>query len=638
MRGRRAGAAGARPLEMAVPAPSVKCPRCGQMVAVPRTGEKVRCTGCGQKFRFEVPKPPAPPPLPVEPGTSQEELDRADTPPPAGAADTDEAPTPPPEAPPGAASEVRCARCGGTVQVPLSGEKVRCPGCGQKFRFEVPKPPQPPPPGEALPGIAPPDDVLAAVEAPAPPPEPTADDAAELRTLWPAVRRLIHHAYESRQVTDEERLDFRAKADRVAALATAFVGTPGPESAPGHVFVTSVLSELTLDELLHVSLEDYRHLDEALDEAERLLEERLPKAQPPQREPGPAERAPAAPAPVPLAPPAKRRRRELTVAEAVGAVVSVAALAAVVVFFPEIRDWAYRLQGADTTATRPERRLEPTSAVVIAPFPEPPKARTSARPSRPTQKRPGSATAPKADTSLPAAKVPEFVRPEPAPKVATAVAVPPGKTEPPAVPRKVEPPVPAPPEKAEPPAPESPWARLGAGVHRLFNGRDLADWTLSGAWAVRKGEIMSRAPKGQVALAVAGNPKWRDYTLRARCRIARADRMTREGEYYLLVLRYQDEGNFYCVRVPIEGIYEIGYYRNGAFREVGRARHGLGSRFNRWHDIEVAIHGGRIAVVIDDIRTGAPPWTIRGFERGAVGIGVTGGRAEFKDVRIRVAR
>lgn len=691
---------------MPVPEQSVKCPRCGQMVAVPTTGEKVLCPGCGRKFRFEAPRPAAPPPLPPTPAPSQDELDLEDTPPPQGtrevrcpacgkcvqvpvngekalcgcgrkfrfeappekaaappslappplppaaqsrpeapappaAVSSDEAPTPPPETPPVAVSEVKCPRCLGKVQVPLSGEKVRCPGCGQKFRLDVTAPlARPGAAAAGLPGIASPSVVLAAAAAAAaaPTPEPpgplaaplTPEAAGELRVFWPSVRRLLHDAYESGRVTDDARASFREKADRVATLANTLLGPPGPASSVGHVFVTSVLPELTLDETLRLSLEDYRHLDESLDDVQRVLDERLPKASPAPAVVLPRPGLPGAPGEA-AAPPAARRRKGLSAFEAVAAVVSVAALAAVVVFFPEIQEFAYRLQGALKPAPKVEPPPDPGTAIAIPPFPEPPG--TGTRTSRPTRVR--TPVSPKAATDL-AVHIPEFTQPEP-PKVQTSiVVVPPEKVETPVPPEAPEPPVPK--EVPEPPGPESPWARLGVGVHRLFNGADLRDWAQAGAWEVRNGTLTGRAAVGPVASAVAGNPDWADYTLHARCRIVRADRVTREGEYYLLILRYQDPGNFYCVRFPIEGIYEVGYYRNGAFREIGRARHGLGSRFNQWHDVEVGIRGDQLSVVIDNIRTGAPPWSLRGLDRGAVGVGVTGGQAEFDNIRIRVER
>ncbi|MFW6164092.1 MAG: hypothetical protein ACODAJ_15095, partial [Planctomycetota bacterium] len=88
-----------------VPANEVRCPRCGRTVRVPTTGEKAWCA-CGQKFRFDTPE--GPPPEAPEEGDA-------------------------------AAREVECPRCGEAVAVPTTGEKVRCGACGQKFRFDVPE-------------------------------------------------------------------------------------------------------------------------------------------------------------------------------------------------------------------------------------------------------------------------------------------------------------------------------------------------------------------------------------------------------------------------------------------------------------------------------------------------------------------
>jgi hypothetical protein len=335
--------------------------------------------------------------------------------------------------------------------------------------------------------------------------------------------------------------------------------------------------------------------------------------------------------PAEAAPPPARRRRGLTTFEAAAAVLSVAALAAAIIFFPEIKDLAARFHSKGTPKVNTQDGTAPTTSEVVVPLPEPrkPAARTRVRPRPPGNK---TGTSPKVTTEGPIIQIPEF--PEP-PKPGTSVPVPPEKKQP--EPPEKEPPTPK--DKPEPPPePESPWAKLGAGAHRLFNGTDLKDWAESGAWAVRGGTVQGRAAVGPVASAIAGNPDWRDYTLHARARIVRADRQSREGEYYLLILRYQDPQNFLCVRFAIEGIYEIGYYRNGAFHEAGRARHGLGSRFNQWHNVEATVRGDQVSVVIDNIRTGAPPWSVRGLDRGPVGIGVTGGQAEFDDVRIRVER
>ncbi|HUT35957.1 MAG TPA: family 16 glycoside hydrolase [Planctomycetota bacterium] len=595
------------PAQAAAPATKeVTCPDCGKAVQVPLSGEKVYCA-CGRKFRYEAPAAkPAERERPAEEPLAVEALG-------------DEVPTPPPSA----ANQVKCPRCGGTVMVPTSGEKVRCPGCGQKFRFEAPAAPPSRPADAELPGIALPGAVLEAAAAAAP---PTATPAAaeELRSLWQAIRQTVHRSYEGARATDEDRVSFRQQADRATVLASVFLGSPGPASSAGHVFATLVLPEMALDEILGLSLEDYRHLDETMDDVEHLLAARLPGAAP--APPAPVFPRPVAPAAAPAAAPAPRRRG-LTTFEAAAAILSVAALAAAIIFFPEIKDLAARLQSRGDRKVTTALNGEPGVDTRIVPVPEPPKVATRVRPPR-------NKTGPtlKVTTTIPAVKIPDFQPPTPKPD--TSIPVPPEKDKP--EPPEPEPPLPK--DKAEPPEPESPWAKLGPGAHRLFSGTDLKDWAQSGAWAVRGGEAHCRAAAGPVAAAVAGNPDWRDYVVQVRARIVRADRMTREGEYYLVILRYQDAQNFYCVRFPIEGIYEIGYYRNGAFHEVGRARHGLGSRFNQWHEVEIAIRGNQIAVVIDNIRTGAPPWSLRGLERGPLGVGVTGGEAAFEDVRVRVER
>jgi len=597
-----ARAAEGGPAPPTVPTKEIACPDCGKSVHVPLTGEKVYCA-CGRKFRFEA--PPA------------EVL-------------AHDAPTPPP----GAANEVKCPRCGGTVMVPVTGEKVRCPGCGQKFRFEAPPapkaaeapppwagPPCParggdaPPTAEAeVPGIASPSAVLTAAQAA--PAVSSFAAAEELRALWPALVRTIHRAYEQGQADDENRVGFRAKADRAAELAGRFLGPPAAASSAGHVFATSVLPEMALDEIISLSLEDYRHLDETLDDVQHLLDARLPKAPPPAPEPAvPRPVAAVAEAPLP------RRGRGLSTFEAVAAILSIAALAAVIVFFPEIQGLVAKWRGSDSQTIVPDESVEPETVPRPGPSPKP-RVRPRPRPSAP----------PKVITDVPVVEPPEF---QPVPPQ-TSTPVPPEKQK-----EEPEPPEKAPvepKEKEAPPEPASPWARLGAGAHRLFNGTDLKDWAQAGAWELDRGMLRGRAAVGPVASAVAGNPEWRDYTVHARARIVRADRVTREGEYYLVILRHQDPQNFICVRFPIEGIYEVGYYRNGAFHEAGRARHGLGARFNQWHDVEVAVRGDQVSVVIDNVRTGAPPWSIRGVDRGAVGVGVTGGQAEFDNIRVRVER
>ena len=811
-------------------ADEVKCPRCGGMVRVPTTGEKVHCPGCGQKFRYEGPAasarpdeaapPPvegepspapgaeAPEPMPVTGRAEEEEAAMQGAPPrPAAAPVALPGPSQPeaavlhgtvePEAaPPGEADEIKCPRCGSMVRVPMTGEKVHCPGCGQKFRFEAPaaaKGPEAAAPGEAPPGGEP------AAPEPSLQREPTPLEADEFRALWPAACQLVRRVYEEGRATDADRLLFRAEADRAAALAALCLGAPGPLSTPGHVFITTVLSQMTLDEILALSLEDFRHLHETLDEAQRLLDERLPKPPVPKI---PVVKPAARPlvGVAQLAQPARRRRAPSLLQTIVG-VTSLLVVAAVVLGFTALRDTVDRLfpprEPAITRPTGPGA----TTAEVVNPAPKRPRTNGSARP----------ATVP----------VPTFVKPEP-PKPATSTAVAPQRpTEGPQTPaeapkrvfsrwkpdaegwialfdgkgldglnadpaawsvkegilyglapqssttataqeaawrdyclaveamlgktgvltlghggltarlsddaarlgtaqrvlderskgltrkqwyriefdvrgdraevrvdgqpllvtsghspeagaptleaqqggvafksirvrlhesdpdyravalgegRLVAASVPAPGPRTVSPETPTPSAKLGPGNHRLFNGSDLSGWTQSGAWAVRDGSVVGRAPAGPVATAAAGSPDWQDYVLEARCRIVRADRMTRDGEYYLLIFRYRDAESFCCVRFPIEGIYEVGYYRNGTFREAGRARHGLGSRFNQWHDVEITVRGDQVWVVIDNVRTGAPPWSIKGMDHGQVGLGVTGGEAAFQNVRVSVAR
>ena len=673
-----------------MPEQSVKCPRCGQTVAVPTTGEKVHCLGCGQKFRFDAPAAPVAPagPAPSAPEAPSPKADEEEAPP--AQAPTVAVPCPdcgktvlvpvsgdkvfcacgrkfrldtsqdspkpaeaeplpeirPPELPrasaaeppalPSAAAavpanEVKCPRCGRTVLVPLTGEKVHCQGCGQKFRFEAPAARPRPEESAALPGIASPDQVLAmaaAATVAGPGPDQAAD---ELRVLWPSLRGLVNRVFEEHRATDDDRMAFRSMADRAAGLAAVFLGPPGPQSPPGHLFITCILPEMTLDEILRLSLEEYRRLDDAFDEVRRLTDARV--AQVPELAPSPPlprQAAVAPPSSAPVALPAARRRGGLSPLEAVTAVVSIAALAAVAIFFPELRDWMSRLKGQQAA----HRLQAVTTETVAVPKREGP-ARPDTKVAAPSPKAPTkNGETPKATTATPAlpdVKIPEFVKPEPpAPKAGTATAVPPDVAVP-------EPPGP-PEHKTETPAVAAPGAGLTLGIHRLFNGRDLTNWGRNGAWAVRDGAVVGRAAAGPVASLITGNPEWRDYTVQARCRIVRADRQTREGEYYLIIFRYQDADNFYCVRFPIEGIYEIGYYRNGAFHEVGRARHGLGAKFNQWHDVEIGVHGDQVSVTVDNARTGAPPWVIKGIDRGPVGIGVTGGEATFDLIRVRAER
>jgi hypothetical protein len=179
-------------------------------------------------------------------------------------------------------------------------------------------------------------------------------------------------------------------------------------------------------------------------------------------------------------------------------------------------------------------------------------------------------------------------------------------------------------------------AQLGLGTHVLFNGSDLNGWSKVGEWKVDGGALVGRALGGQRAILAAGSPEWQDYTLTARCRLTRQSRMTREGEYFLLIVRYKGPESFYCVRFPIEGIFEAGYCYRGRFRETGRGRHGLANRFNQWRDIQVSMRGEQLTLVIDS--NPYPAWTFKGLRRGGVALGVEGGEAAFQNVRVQVLR
>jgi hypothetical protein len=192
-------------------------------------------------------------------------------------------------------------------------------------------------------------------------------------------------------------------------------------------------------------------------------------------------------------------------------------------------------------------------------------------------------------------------------------------------------------EPPETPGKEKTPVALGPGDHVLFNHTDLEGWTKVGTWSLSDRLLVGRATLGDRALLVAGSRDWQDYTFKARARLTRAGRAVRDGEYILIAFRYQNPNSFYCIRFAIEGIYEVGYYRGGQFHEVGRARFGLGSNFNQWHDIQVSIRGTEINLQIDSVG-GMPPWSIEGIGRGGVALGVTGGEAAFSDARIKVLR
>ena len=880
----------ARPAATPPPLPGkreIHCPSCRRVVDVPTTGEKVLCPGCGRKFRFDGPPLPetgAPPELP-EPEDETPEEPPAEQEPAAGEAadakDTDDA-----EAP--AASKVTCPRCGQEVDVPTSGEKVRCPGCGQKFRYDAsaepdeapagppPLPPAPEPEAEAeaeasevvcpqcgrsvsLPtsgekircpdcgqklrfGGTPekdrdeePDREEADEEEPKPlwldekpPPQPPAGvapstaAAEELRSLWPALAAFINRVYEDGEATDGDRVRFREEASRATQLAAAFLPTPSDDASAGHLFITSVLLEMTLDEILKLSLEDYRRLHETLDEARDLLAEHLP---PPldAAAPAPAPAMPALrpraarPATPPAAVAAARRRKGVSPLQVGLALACAALVAAVLIGFPSIKAFFEGLAPAERpkeaaapepTSAQPARattaqatkgtETRPASDLAVAPVPkfekpDTPTAvpTTAARVAPSSATRPTSATVarpPKPASATPAATPAKrvFSRWKPAedgwialydgksldglsvadnswsveggilygrtPDAASTLTVRDanwtdyhlqldvalGKTGSlviahgsltaslsstaaqlastgrvldersqgldrrewyhvefdvkgsraelrvngtPALATAAWKPQPGPPAvkaiqggialrtlrarihetdpnyravalgegyvvSADTPPPTSTdttstprsTATLGPGTHRLFNGKDLDGWTPNGAWRVQSGAIGGRAAVGPAATLAAGSTQWRDYTLQARCRIVRGNAIPREGEYFLIVLRYQDADNFFCVRFAVEGIYEIGYYRNGRFRETGRARFGLGSKFNAWRNIQATVRGNSLSLVIDKVG-GMPPWPIPAqFAQGAVGLGVTGGQAAFQSANVRVVR
>ena len=564
----------------------VRCPRCQEPVDVPLTGEKVRCPRCGQKFRFDVPSEGAP----ADEADELPVLELEEVEPPTGGE-------------PPAASDIRCPRCRRLVEVPRTGEKIRCPGCGQKFRFDISsRPPSPEAESAPLPGIR----AAGALEA----------DAAELRSLWPGLAQFLTQLYEEGEATDTDRRLYRSQVDRAGELARRVLPPPEAEEAEAHGFMTSVLREATLDEIVALSLEDFRHLRRSLDEAQALLDLRVPE---------PTPQAPSRDAQAAVAarrPPAAPRPALAILCAAAFLGVAIGGVVAMVVLGgrgdgPRERSWA-ELRGIEpraatsrpAPATRGPRYVAPTTAG-LAPV-GPPSTRVGPAP-------PSSVT-----------PTPVFVPPTP-PSPEPHVEPAPPATPPPHV---EPPPTPQPPVRPDTPVPTP----LGPGVHTLFNHRDFTGWARSGAWALRQRAMVGRAGFGHLAVAAAGSPEWRDYDFKARGRLTRAGRMVREGEYFLVIVRYQAEDTFFCIRFAIEGIYELGYYRRGRWRETSRARHGLRTDFNKWHDIQISVRGDQLSLVIDGIG-GKPPWPIpRGFARGGVALGVTGGEAAFDDVRIRLPR
>ena len=177
---------------------------------------------------------------------------------------------------------------------------------------------------------------------------------------------------------------------------------------------------------------------------------------------------------------------------------------------------------------------------------------------------------------------------------------------------------------------------LRPGSHVLFNRRDLEGWDTLGKWTVRGGQMTAAADKGQFATAVVpATDKSRDYVLTVRCRLLRPSRRAKPGEYMLIVFRQQRPDNFFCIRFPMEGIFEIGGYYRGRFTEVHRGvRKG---NYGEWREIEVTVRGDKIDMRVDRLGR-LPSWKFTGFKSGAVGVGVAGGEAAFRDVRLRILR
>ncbi len=762
----------------------VRCPRCGTLVDVPTTGEKVWCSECGQKFRFDAP------PGPLAEGEAGEQLVLELEPP-------EEALT----------SEVQCPRCGEAVAVPTTGEKVRCPGCGQKFRFDAPPPPEAPPaelpsPGAAaaaLPSIGAPE-ALPSIGPPVAGPGGTAvAEADELRELWPLLSQFVTHIFEEGEATEADRRLYRSQVDRAGELARRVLPSPDDVSREAYQILSAVLPETTLDEIVALSLEDFRHLRESLDEAQALLDRLLPK---------PAPELPTAAA-APRAEPRRPRApgRMAAVAMGLAALLGIAfgAVVAVLVVRERLRtpegetprSWAEILgvQQPSTSGPRP-----PATSTVAVPRPFGPGTGRAPRIALP---------ATRLDPVSPRTGTPVFVRPRPSTGTAVAPVGPPaegptrrvlsrwkpgadgwvalldhrsldgwlgtperwnvrdgvlygimplgssaltaqeadwtdytlalevklgnsgtlvlhhgplaamignrmarlgypaerwrlldeidkgaarnrwyrvvldtkgrqaevsvdGKPVLSSAGHRPQPGAPAievqsgavavrsvrlrlhptdPDYRAvalgegwlvavQPPEhPGAPTERtLPPGTHTLFNGANFAGWAQRGDWQVRGGLMVGRAPMGDVSIVSTGAGAWRDYAFKARCRLTRKSRIAREGEYFLVIVRYHDDHNFFCIRFAIEGIYELGYYHKGRWRETSRARHGLGTDFNKWRDVQVTVRGDQVSLAIDGIG-GKPPWPIpRHFGRGAVALGVTGGEAVFDNVRVHLPR
>ena len=717
--------------------------------------------------------------------------------------------------------------------MPLNGEKVRCPGCGQKLRFDADagapkeKPDAPLPPPEAdepppLPSPSLPSPRLFAApplpeETPEPPPDkPKAEapplpdsstpdpalDAEELHEMWPALTKLIGQIYEGGRVTAADRLVFRTDADRAGLLAQRLLPVADARFPHGYEVLASVLPRTSLDEIIGLSLEQFRRFEQSLDEAQALITRRLPRPEP--------EAEAAAQADTSLAPPVERRReKSFPIASALAALIILAVASVVAV--PALRR---RVLGHPAVArildvgtpsepAGPASPATPLTDTPASPTPQPrPAAPSSATPAVSRPEPPS----PMPKTPTPAAKAPAPVRPEPKAKAAPvrrfpsrwkpgadgwivlfdgkdlggwlgvdghwqvkdgelrgvggsgvaflsareadwadytlaakvmlgtsgtavvshgvlaarmggkeaggvrlgypqqgwrvldekpkglarrkwydvefdvkgkqvevriggqvalrsgaheplaggpslealdggvafrdvrvkihesdpdyrAVVLGEGYTDDPAA-RTVMTPATQ--------GRDGPTAALRPGEHKLFDGRTLDGWTTRGAWIVREGQMVARAGPDQVATAIVpATAECSDYVIRARCRLLRRSDQAREGEYFFLVFRHQSPDLFYCMRLPTEGIFELGYYKNGRFRETTRGvRKG---HFNEWHEIELTVRGGNVNMRVDNIG-GLPTWPAKYFRRGAIGIGVTGGEAAFRDIRVRILR
>jgi hypothetical protein len=732
---------------------------------------------------------------------------------------------------------IACPRCRTDVAVPTSGEKVRCPECGQKLRFNAPADEPPPLPSPKLsvpPPLDLPEPAAQTAQPDAPPPKDAgprvapeaAADAEELHELWPALAALVGRVYEHGQVTSGDRLIFESDAERAADLARRLFPAPDPEFPRGHEVMTSVLPQTSLDDVIGLRLEQFRQLQQGLDEAQALIDHRLPQAQ---------TSAPSADTAVEAAP-AKRRSAGFPVISllAAGLVLALAAVVAV----PALRQRVFghplvaKLLGRDRESRSPDEEFLAAAKADIQDAEEAgpeapaetkrPAPRDTAGPARPTPKEPEQQPVP--------APRPE---PEPTPRIEP--------TREPAPKPKAKAPAPkntAPPPKKKAPAkryysrwkpredgwielfdgtklrgwtgadkqwtltkgvlvgnapgaieglpqgqpafinaveadwtdyalaielrlddhsaivlshgvlaahlgterlrlgyPQQGWKTLDKtpkglaahkwytavldvkgthaelrindqaalqtddheslaggpaiealhgrvairairakihptdpdyravalgggytedpsqrpvisqakddvprelpeGVHTLFEGRDTEGWDFSGAWTVRDGSLVGRAGDDEIATAVYGaTAENRDYVIRVECRLLRRSDQARPGEYFFIIFRHRSPESFYAMRIPTEGIFELGYYRNGRFRQTTRGvRKG---HYNEWHEIELTVRGNQVSMRIDRIG-GLPDWPIRYIRRGAIGVGVTGGQAAFRDFRVRI--